>query len=98
MKRTLALFLSTLTLLALLTGCGSKAAPRDSAAGSDYMMTNQSYAKTDESFAYDEPELPTPDAENGYWDSGESMSVAQQWAAEIGQKVAAKIMQSGVSE
>ena len=61
MKRTLALFLSTLTLLALLTGCGSKAAPRDSAAGSDYMMTNQSYAKTDESFAYDEPELPTPD-------------------------------------
>ena len=28
----------------------------------------------------------------------ESMSVAQQWAAEIGQKVAAKIMQSGVSE
>ena len=47
MKRTLALFLSTLTLLALLTGCGSKAAPRDSAAGSDYMMTNQSYAKTD---------------------------------------------------
>ena len=54
MKRTLALFLSTLTLLALLTGCGSKAAPRDSAAGSDYMMTNQSYAKTDESFAYDE--------------------------------------------
>ena len=28
----------------------------------------------------------------------ESMSVAQQWAAEIGQKVAVKIMQSGVSE
>ena len=75
MKRTLALFLSTLTLLALLTGCGSKAAPRDSAAGSDYMMTNQSYAKTDESFAYDEPELPTPDAENGYWDSGESQTL-----------------------
>ena len=76
MKRTLALFLSTLMLLALLTGCGSKSAPRDSAAGSDYMMTNQSYAKTDESFAYDEPELPTPDAENGYWDSGESQTLS----------------------
>ena len=75
MKRTLALFLSALMLLALLTGCGSKSAPRDSAAGSDYMMTNQSYAKTDESFAYDEPELPTPDAENGYWDSGESQTL-----------------------
>ena len=73
MKRTLALFLSALMLLALLTGCGSKSAPRDSAAGSDYMMTNQSYAKTDESFAYDEPELPTPDAENGYWDDGQTL-------------------------
>ena len=40
MKRTLALFLSALMLLALLTGCGSKAAPRDSA---DSMMTSQSY-------------------------------------------------------
>lgn len=74
MKRTLALFLSALMLLALLTGCGSKSAPRDSAAGSDYMTANQSYAKTDESFAYDEPELPTPDAENGYWDDGQTLT------------------------
>lgn len=68
MKRTLALFLSALMLLALLTGCGSKAAPRDSA---DSMMTSQSYYdKAENGYAYDEPELPTPDAENGYWDGG----------------------------
>ena len=70
MKKTLAFVLTAVMSLSLLAGCGSKAAPRDSAAGSDYMMTNQSYAKTDESYAYDEPELPTPDAENGYWDGG----------------------------
>ena len=73
MKRTLALFLSALMLLALLTGCGGKAAPRDSAAGSDYMMTNQSYAKTDESFAYDEPEAPAADADYG-WDDGQTLT------------------------
>ena len=66
MKRTLALFLSTLTLLALLTGCGSKAAPRDSA---DSMMTSQSYYdKAENGYAY-EPETPAADADYG-WDDG----------------------------
>ena len=62
MKRTLALFLSALMLLALLTGCGSKAAPRDSA---DSMMTSQSYYdKAENGYAY-EPEAPAADADYG---------------------------------
>ena len=35
MKRSLCALFSALMLLALLTGCGSKSAPRDSAAGSE---------------------------------------------------------------
>ena len=73
MKRTLTLFLSALMLLALLAGCGSKAAPRGSA---DSMMTSQSYYdKAENGYAY-EPEAPAADAENGYWDSGESQTLS----------------------
>ena len=70
MKRTLALFLSALMLLALLTGCGSKAAPRDSA---DSMMTSQSYYdKAENGYAY-EPEAPAADADYG-WDDGQTLT------------------------
>ena len=71
MKRTLAIFLSALTLLALLAGCGSKAAPRDSA---DSMMTSQSYYdKAENGYAY-EPEAPAEDAGYG-WDDGGSQTL-----------------------
>ena len=71
MKRTLAIFLSALTLLALLAGCGSKAAPRDSA---DSMMTSQSYYdKAENGYAY-EPEAQTEDADYG-WDDGGSQTL-----------------------
>ena len=70
MKRILAIFLSALTLLALLAGCGSKAAPRDSA---DSMMTSESYyAKAENGYAY-EPETPTADADYG-WDDGQTLT------------------------
>ena len=70
MKRTLALFLSALLLLALLAGCGSKAAPRDSA---DSMMTSQSYYdKAENGYAY-EPETPAADADYG-WDDGQTLT------------------------
>ena len=70
MKRTLALFLSALTLLALLAGCGSKAAPRGSA---DSMMTSQSYYdKAENGYAY-EPETPAADADYG-WDDGQTLT------------------------
>ena len=70
MKRTLALFLSALLLLALLAGCGSKAAPRDSA---DSMMTSQSYYdKAENGYAY-EPEAPAADADYG-WDDGQTLT------------------------
>ena len=70
MKRILAIFLSALMLLALLAGCGSKAAPRDSA---DSMMTSESYyAKAENGYAY-EPETPTADADYG-WDDGQTLT------------------------
>ena len=70
MKRTLALFLSALLLLALLAGCGSKAAPRGSA---DSMMTSQSYYdKAENGYAY-EPETPAADADYG-WDDGQTLT------------------------
>ena len=66
MKRILAILLSALMLLALLAGCGSKAAPRGSA---DSMMTSQSYYnKAENGYAY-EPEATTEDADYG-WDDG----------------------------
>ena len=72
MKRSLALFLSALMLLALLAGCGSKAAPRDSASADT--ITSESYFKEENGFAY-EPETPMADAEYG-WDGGEGQTLA----------------------
>lgn len=76
MKRTLALFLSTLTLLALLTGCGSKAAPRDSAAGSDYMMNQPKLRQNGRELRLRRAGAPDARRENGYWDSGESQTLS----------------------
>lgn len=72
MKRFLAIFLSALMLLALLAGCGSKAAPRDSASADT--ITSESYFKEENGFAY-EPETPMADADYG-WDGGEGQTLA----------------------
>ena len=72
MKRSLALFLSALMLLALLAGCSSKAAPRDSASGNT--MATESYSKAENDLAY-EQEAPMADAEYG-WDGGDGQTLA----------------------